>query len=155
MRGGGGDPGRRPRRRRLPAVAAAVLLGACSSSSAASLPGRPQVVDLVMEEYRFEGLPPKLDRGRIVFEVRNLGEIDHDLSMVYLEPGIPALDQQLRSDRRLVVPTIARLFTRKPGGRGTFAVDLEPGRYGLICFVMDPDGKQHSRKGMSAEFRVG
>lgn len=107
-----------------------------------------------MSEYRFEGLPPRLDPGRIVFEVRNHGELDHDLSLVYLDPGIPPLDEQLRSDRRLVVPTVARLFTRKPGGRGTFAVDVEPGRYGVICFVTDADGQQHSRKGMSAEFRV-
>ena len=35
-------------------------------------------------------------------------------------------------------------------------VDLQPGRYGLICFLPDrKDGKQHFEHGMVQEFEVG
>jgi hypothetical protein len=76
--------------------------------------------------------------------------------MVLIAVGddIPPIDQQLRSGNRLVVPTVARLSPRGPGRWGTFAVDLPPGRYAMVCFVKDPDGGQHAQKGMSAEFRI-
>lgn len=115
-------------------------------------PPRPATVRVTMDEYRFGYQPPKT-RGRLVFEARNVGRIDHQLVLTYLPPGVPPIDRQLRSENRRVVPTVANLPPRRPGGRGTFAVDLEPGRYALICFVRDPDG-QHAQKGMSSEFRI-
>jgi hypothetical protein len=43
---------------------------------------------------------------------------------------------------------------RPPGSTTSVAVDLAPGRYGLVCFLPDPDGQQHAQKGMSSEFRI-
>ena len=42
------------------------------------------------------------------------------------------------------------------GERGTFTAELEPGNYGLMCFVPDSkDGKLHLEKGMMKAFKVG
>jgi hypothetical protein len=117
------------------------------------LPPSPQQLDVVMTEYAFQHLA-ELPPGRTVFQVRNAGSLPHSLVLVELPEDFPPLAEQLVSDVRRAVPTLAQVPERPPGSRDTFAVDLEPGRYGLICFVMDPDGVLHARKGMSSELRV-
>ena len=136
-------------------LAAALAAGTagCGRSRAGALPAKPQTVDVAMQEYRFLYDAPDA-AGRIVFRVHNEGRLRHDLVLVYLEEGLPPLDEQLRGSDRRIVATIASLPARAPGQQGTFAVDLQPGRYGMICFVTDPDGRQHAQKGMNSEFRV-
>ncbi len=106
-----------------------------------------------MSEYKFDmdGSPPG---GRVVFRARNLGRLDHELVLVALPEDLPPIQEQLRSDERRPASSIARIPPRVSGSTGTFAVDLSPGRYAFVCFVVDADGQQHARKGMSAEFRV-
>src|SRR5690606_25252353 len=43
-----------------------------------------------------------------------------------------------------------------PGGtsRADAVVDLEAGRYGLLCFIPDADGRPHYLAGMARELRV-
>ena len=74
--------------------------------------------------------------------------------MVLPEDFPVTIDAQLNSDKRTAFPTRAYLPSRPPGASGTLATDLGRGRYAIICFVRDADGKEHARKGMSAEFRV-
>lgn len=118
-----------------------------------SLPPGPAKVTVSMSDNRFAYRPPR-STGRVVFEVRNDGRVDHELVLVILPDELPPLEQQLRSESRRVIATLGSLPRRQPGHRGTFAVDLQPGRYGIICFVQDPDGIQHAQKGMSSEFRL-
>ena len=118
-----------------------------------SYPPPPQIVSVAMTEYRYAYDPPST-AGRIVVDARNRGRLDHELVLVRLPDGVEDIDAQLRSGRRIVVPTIARMAPRPPGRRGTFAVDLDPGRYAFICFVPDADGGQHAQRGMSAQFEV-
>lgn len=140
---------------RIAWLAPLLAASACArSEGAALLPARPQTVDVVMREYRFDYTPPA-SAGRVVFNVRNGGRLHHDLVLVLLPEDVPPLAEQLRGSDRRVVATIASVPDRAPGQRATFATDLAPGRYGLICFVKDADGVQHAQKGMSSEFRVG
>ena len=106
-----------------------------------------------MSEYRFDFVPPPAP-GRLVFRAENRGTIDHSLTLVVLPEDYPPLDEQLRGETRRGATTIASLRRRGPGLKGIFAVDLPPGRYGLVCFVPDADGTLHALKGMNAEFRV-
>lgn len=138
---------------RLTALGPAVLLAAACTTAAAPFPPPPQSVSVTMREYGYDYKPPAA-AGRIVFNARNAGKVDHEMVVVTLGDGIPPIAEQLQSGNRLVVPTVARLSSRKPGSSGTFALDLTPGRYALICFVKDPDGGQHAQKGMSTEFRL-
>lgn len=106
-----------------------------------------------MKEYAFVYTPPQR-AGHIVFEARNDGRLAHDLALVQLPAGTPPIDEQLRSKKRRGVPTIALIPAHQPKTGATFAVELTPGRYAIICFLKDADGVQHDQKGMSSEFRV-
>ena len=44
--------------------------------------------------------------------------------------------------------------TPVPGGTSVASVNLEVGRYALLCFIPSPDGKPHVMKGMAREFVV-
>lgn len=133
------------------AAALAALVPACSAP--APLPPAPATVALRMDEYAFElSATPK--PGRVVVEVENAGELDHEVVLVILPEDVPPILEQLRSEERRTVATLAYLPPRPPGGRGSFALDLEPGRYALLCFIEDADGISHALKGMALELRV-
>lgn len=105
-----------------------------------------------MHEYRFEVERPVPD-GRVVLDVRNAGGVDHEMTLVKLPEDFPPIADQARGGPARNAPTVASL-RRRPGAVTTLAVDLSEGRYGVVCFVVDPDGVQHYRKGMAAEFTV-
>lgn len=130
-----------------------VTVAASCEASPPSLPAGPATVGITMSEHRFSYEPPT-STGRVVFAVRNEGRVDHELVLVEVPADLPPLEDQLRSANRRVIATLASVPRRQPGRTGTFAVDLAPGRYGLICFVEDADGVQHAQKGMSSEFRL-
>lgn len=147
----------RPARSRF-ALSALLAVGAMPACGGSAAPGPPlppaaQVVEVVMEEYRFVWTPPTRP-GRVVLRVRNGGRLAHDLVLAELPDDLPPILEQLRGDTRRNAQNIANLPPRRPGTRTAVAVDLRPGRYGLVCFVQDPDGQQHGRKGMAAEFRI-
>ncbi len=147
-------PSRQSARALLGAAVGAGLLGiACASSSGAPLPPSPTTVVVEMREYAFDYKPPQA-AGRVVFEVHNRGRLHHDFVLVPLPPDMPPVDEQLRGTTRRRLTLLANLPPRPPGSRTVFAVDLEPGRYALVCFVQDPDGQQHALKGMNAEFMI-
>lgn len=145
----------RTRGRTIRLLGAILFIGSAAScqKTARSLPPAPAKVVVAMSENRFAYKPPR-STGRVVFEARNDGRVDHELVLVIVPEELPPLDEQLRSGTRRVIATLASVPRRQPGRRGTFAVDLEPGRYGIICFVQDADGVQHAQKGMSSEFRL-
>ena len=60
------------------------------------------------------------------------------LSSCSLPEDVPSIVDQLRSADRRGVPTFAQLPARSPGSNDTFAVDLTPGRYALVCFLPTP-----------------
>lgn len=145
---------------RSPVMAMAIVtatsfqLGGCGRSEP-PLPLPPAMVDIVMDEYRFD-VEQRLPAGRTVLRVTNAGEVDHEMVVVTLPEDFPPLDAQLRGDvRRPVGGIVAIVRARPPGSSRTLALELDAGRYGLICFLRDADDVPHARKGMSAELQVG
>ena len=135
-------------------VLAGLLAGCTSPANGAALPPKPAHQTIVMTEYRFDN-PPVVSVGRVIFQVRNAGQVDHKLEMVRLPDDFQgSLDAQLHSANRIAVQGRVSLPAQKPGETSVFAVDLSPGRYGLVCFLPDPDGRTHADKGMSAELDV-
>lgn len=106
-----------------------------------------------MSEYAFQH-PPVVPAGRQVFRVTNTGNERHSLVLVALADDVPPILEQLRSDTRRGTPTLAKLLPRPPGSHDTFAVELPPGRYGLVCFVAAAGGLSHAVMGMASEFKV-
>ncbi len=107
-----------------------------------------------MDEYRFDYDRSSVRPGRVLFKARNSGRLPHQIVMVLLPPELPPIVEQLNSPERKAVTQIASFPPKPPGATAAFAVDLQPGRYALICFVSDPDEKQHGAKGMASEFRI-
>ena len=140
---------------------ALALLALCGALVAgcrgeAALPRGPAIIDITMREYRFERDPnQRIAEGRVVFRVRNAGQVEHQLIVLDIPESLPrSFDQQLRSPKRQAALPLAILSNRRPGRTGAFAVDLPAGRYGIACFLKAADGKSHAVKGMSSEFRV-
>ncbi len=107
-----------------------------------------------MEDYRFDH-PPDSPAGRVIFQVANRGRVDHQLLLARLPEDLPPLDAQLHSEVRRPVETLRMLPPFAPGESSSFAADLAPGRYGLMCFLQDPgDEVTHALQGMNSEFVI-
>lgn len=138
---------------RVAAVAAAAMVLASCGPGRPPLPPPPAFVEVTMDEYRFKHEGP-VPTGRVVFGLRNVGNVDHELVLVPLPEDLPPLRDQIRSDDRLALGTLAHPPPLTAGDAATFAVQITPGRYGLVCFLEDPDGIPHFRKGMHSELVV-
>ncbi|MGH2773668.1 MAG: hypothetical protein ACRDIU_11115, partial [Actinomycetota bacterium] len=112
------------------------------------------VVDVRMTEYRFHFDKTKLKGGRVLFKARNTGRLPHQMVISILPPDLPPILEQLRSSQRRAVSQLASFPPKATGKTAALAIDFEPGRYSMVCFVRDPDGIQHSVKGMAAEFTI-
>lgn len=127
------------------------LFSGCAGGS--SFPPRPAAVYVTMSEFRFDYKSP-IPPGRVVFRTHNVGSLDHELILLPLPKDFPPLAVQLGSGKPVALPTLASNF-RRAGTSGTFAVDLEKGRYGMVSLVKGSDGEVDGHKGMFSEFRVG
>lgn len=141
------------RRILLSLLALAAAATSCGDDRASVAPVRPPVVlNVTMSEFAFKHRE-EIPAGRVVVKVDNDGQLEHELRLIPLPEDLPPIPEQLRSEQRQALPTTAILQLGPPGS-GTFAVDLAPGRYGLVCFLEDIEGERHALKGMSSEFRV-
>jgi hypothetical protein len=113
--------------------------------------------EMVLDDYSYTFSKP-LQAGRRTIRVRNVAAQAHEVVLVQLAPGKSAHD---------VLAWIAKQDGPPPGrpvGGTTFlahdaenliTLDLEPGRYGLLCFVADAkDGRPHFMHGMVSEIEV-
>lgn len=143
---------------RLAAVAITVLATTgCAERglrNVAALPQPTPVVVVTMSEYSFD-VEPRVPSGRVVFRFRNTGRLPHRVTLLALPEDLPPIKAQLLGSERRYLEPFAGMLERLPGGTGSFAVDLEPGRrYGIVCFTVDRDNQSHAQKGMSTEFRA-
>lgn len=135
----------------------ALLLASCAggqeASAGAEVPTQPQFVEVTMRGQAYALNQDTLGPGRAVFRVANEGQTDHDLILVKLPDDARGVTQWLSGGVGGVQPFYT-MADRAPGELGVFAVDLEPGRYGMLCFVEDDEGTPHYRNGMVADFEV-
>lgn len=138
-------------------LAALALIGAfgasCASGATTALPPAPPVISVTMDEYHFNLEQEQIPPGRVMFSVTNVGDIEHRVALIPLPEDFPPIQEQVKSDEHRFVRELAAIPDTPPGDDAFFAVDLEPGRYGLACFVVE-DGTTHAERGMVSEFRV-
>jgi hypothetical protein len=115
-------------------------------------------VTMALHDYSFT-LSRPLTAGKHLIEVRNNGQQPHEIELVRLAPGKTAQEVLAWIHQPEGAPPGLPLGGVAPLGRGGvnwFEVDLEPGRYALICFLPDSkDGKPHFMHGMVQEIEVG
>jgi len=148
------------RKRRGPGPSSVVLGMTClialnlAGCAGSPLPSSTPTVKVQMREYSM-AFKSAIPAGRVVFLGTNQGTIHHQLTLLALPADLPPLAQQLRSEtKRQVASTIAASRIINPGQYATFAADLAPGRYGLLCFIKEPGQRSHAVMGMAKELSV-
>jgi uncharacterized cupredoxin-like copper-binding protein len=115
-------------------------------------------IHLTLSDYKFT-LSKPLTAGHHVLHVMNTAAQSHEFLLVKLGPGKTAADVAAWVDSGMKGTPIGMPLggtTAIAHGRTIVVpVDLEPGQYGLICFIPDAkDAKPHWAHGMTETFTV-
>jgi hypothetical protein len=123
-----------------------------------------------MKEFEFAGLPDQVAAGDHVLKVSNSGEQPHIMSIVGLPAGAtteqfqnylttiltgtppagPSMDITAESSE-----SVGNIAFLSKGNTIWAPLHLEPGTYGVVCFIPDPEtGGYHATMGMAQVFTV-
>jgi hypothetical protein len=90
-------------------------------------------------DYSFDGIPDELDTGPLSFEFTNGGTEVHEMVVVKVNEGVTESIEELTAlppDEALSKVTLqGEPLALVPGDSDYKVVDLEPGRYGVVCFI--------------------
>jgi uncharacterized cupredoxin-like copper-binding protein len=112
-----------------------------------------QRVDVSATEYDFTFDPPSA--GAVSFVMSNDGEEAHYMGIGKLRDGVTLEEALEADDPDEVTEWTADSLVAGPGGEAVLTVeDLEPGEYGMVCFLPAPDGTPHAFLGMAVPFTV-
>jgi uncharacterized cupredoxin-like copper-binding protein len=145
------------------ALALAAVVAGCSSGTASpSAPPSPSgtapaAVDVKLQEWAVVPAPASVPAGSVAFTVKNSGPNDvHEMVVVKtdLDPGaLPAQADGSIDEAGAGVTAIGEVEDVEVGGTKTLTVDLAPGKYVLLCNIVDGD-EVHYKLGMRAAFTV-
>jgi uncharacterized cupredoxin-like copper-binding protein len=148
------------------AAAAVLSLAACGSSSKSSSSDVPTTVatkvrphvTIDARDYGYT-LPATMPSGWVDVTLHNSGKSVHQIAFVKLgampfaafKAAATATDVKKLAD----VKFVGGPNNADPGGSVTATVHLEPGTYGVACFIPDDkDGKSHAEHGMIGQVEV-
>jgi plastocyanin len=119
--------------------------------------GAAAPVTLTLRDYGFDFSRP-LVAGAQTVRVRNVAAQSHEVLFVRLAPGKTVADVAAWAEK-LQGPPPGQPLGGTTGiatdGWNDVALTLEPGEYGMLCFLPDAkDGKPHIAHGMMHQFRV-
>jgi hypothetical protein len=124
---------------------------------AASEPVADVTIDMLDFNY---ALSQPLTAGQHTIRVNNKGQQPHEVFLARLAPG-KGVDDLLASLAPDAPPeaidwqALGGISAIEAGAHAYFSVDLEPGRYALMCFAPDHDsGAPHFMMGMTQEITV-
>ena len=114
-------------------------------------------VTMTLNDYSFT-LSKPLAAGRQMIKVENAASQPHEIVLIQLAPGKTIQDvAKWVADMKGPPPgkPIGGIPGFTKGKNAYFEVSLEPGDYGMICFVPDAkDGKPHFEHGMMQQIKV-
>ena len=121
-------------------------------------------IPVTFEDYAFDGLPGEIDKGRVAFELTNVGAEAHEIVFFRLK-GDATLDDLLEADEAEFEDLASEVGGgfALPGETGyTSAVFKKKGDYAALCFIpvgttseeTEGTGPPHFEEGMAAEFEV-
>ena len=129
------------------------------------------VIEVELTEYAFEGVPPTIEPGLTAFRAENTGGELHEIVLFRIDDDVDASVEELvelpeeEADEMIEFQGFAMA---PPGESSVTFAELEPGRYGMICFIpvgttsfedlpeedSEDAGPPHFTQGMIAEFEV-
>ncbi len=147
-------------------VAVAIVVAACGSSSATDNPpaasGATSTVNVALQEFAVTPDVSSVPAGKVTFVANNTGPEDvHELVVVKTDLAPDALP--VDGDGKVTEDTpdltvIGEAEDIEVGATKQFDLDLEPGKYVLICNILqtEPDGtlEAHYSVGMRTAFEV-
>jgi len=133
------------------------LLAILVSSGPAGSAQPPEVV-IVAEEYAFSG-PERIDGGWKTIRFKNQGHEIHHVQFLKLPGDKTGKDfsEALASDSTRLPSWVVRyggVNSIMPGEEATVVINLDPGKYVLICGIPDKRGLPHVIRGMSKSIQV-
>lgn len=137
----------------------AVTSGSCLSGDAkrpdSRLPVPPGTVHVGMTEFYFVH-PNAFPTGRVVFDVSNVGTLEHRLSLFRAPERGESSAGGLTGPDELSGVLVARMPALQPGESGRFAADLQTDAVFIVASLsVGADGVTDAAKGMVLEFRAG
>ena len=124
-----------------------------------SLVSEPKAgVTITLADFRFTQSQP-ITAGSHTIQVMNHGTQPHEVVVLKLDPGASAKDFGAAFEPGASGPPpgkpLGGVVGIESGAHAYFNARFERGRYGLICFFLDPTtGKPHFAQGMTSEFTV-
>jgi uncharacterized cupredoxin-like copper-binding protein len=109
-------------------------------------------IDITASDYAFDADFPAT-AGRYSFVLTNAGAEPHLVVVAHLEPDV-ALDDILESEGEIGVIEAFESSVAPPGGEAIVTVDLEPGRWVIVCPIPNAAGVSHAELGMVHELTV-
>ena len=137
----------------LTGVLAAVALASCGDDR-----DRTSFVDVALTEWEVTPEVTSVPAGLVRFTTTNSGTLSHDLVIIKtdLPPNqLPANDDG--SVDESMVEVMGRVRAVAPGAFERATATLAPGRYALICNIVDAQGgesRSHYQLGMHTAFTV-
>ncbi|MEX1162776.1 MAG: hypothetical protein WEB03_04275 [Nitriliruptor sp.] len=131
-------------------------LSACGEEVEGADPDAAQVA-VTATDYAFE--IGDVAAGPTAFTMTNEGEEPHFMYVVRLNEGA-TLEEALAAEAdgedpdAFIAEDVGESATVGGGGTAVLNADLEPGTYGMLCFIPSPDGQPHANLGMAEGFVV-
>ncbi|HEU0073911.1 MAG TPA: hypothetical protein VFS30_07850 [Dehalococcoidia bacterium] len=114
-------------------------------------------VDVRLQEWAIAPGQPSVAAGKVYFLVENAGP-DHPHEFVLIRTDLGPLDLPFEADKvpEDQVDLVDEIEEFAPHSSASLTVELEAGKYLLICNITedDPDIGSHYKKGMVAAFTV-
>jgi hypothetical protein len=127
---------------------------------ASSEPCDFQQVGVKALEYQFQGAPTTLKAGTYSLQMSNIGKEDHEMIVVRKADGVTQSIEEIANlpeEQSDSMVEFAGAVMAGPGQSSSTLSTLEPGEYGIVCFLPvggGEDGAPHFTQGMFAEFTV-
>ena len=113
-------------------------------------------ISVTMTDYSWT-VTPDITAGKHVLKLENTAEQPHEMLLVMLPPGKKVGDLPKWVEKQVGPPPakpMGGISGMRKGAVVYVPVDLDPGEYGLLCFLAAPDGKIHVEHGMMKQFTV-
>jgi hypothetical protein len=122
-------------------------------------------VEATGADFAYEGFPATVPAGVVAFTVTNEGDEQHEMVVTRIDDDVTtsfaevlALPEDQASS---MTTTVGRLFPLLPGAAESTFIRMDPGRYGVACYLSqgttedtEGSGPPHHSLGMVAEFTV-
>lgn len=150
----------------IASLLALALVGACSGSTAtspdSSEPGAASTVNVTLQEFAVIPEVASVGSGAVTFAIENTGPDDvHEFVVLKTDlapDALPVDENGAVTEDVDGITLIGEAEDIEVGGAASLDVDLTPGKYVLICNILqtEPDGslEAHYKVGMRTPFEV-